>query len=285
MYSTLRAIKTQFENELSDTYNEREVQQLFYRVVHFVTGLTRTDVVLDVDRELPADHLEDLSDILHRLKQNEPIQYIEEQAYFLDDVYYVNQHVLIPRPETEELVQWILEIHDSTPRRVLDIGTGSGIVPVSLAKNRTKWQVFACDVSNEALVVARRNAREILHMNEVQFYHEDILNPKTEYHTPLDIIVSNPPYVLYSDKNQMAKNVLDYEPHLALFVEDEDPLLFYREIAKYGQENLAVNGWLYFEIHEDLADKMKELLAHLGYSEIDLRNDMQGKARMVRAKK
>ncbi len=285
MYSTLRAIKTHFENELSDVYNEREVQHLFYRMVLWATGLTRTEAILQREYVLTETQQAEMLESIQRLKRNEPIQYITEQAVFLDDVFYVNPHVLIPRPETEELVQWILSNHSKEPLRVLDIGTGSGIIPIALARKRPSWHISACDVSNDALVVARKNARELLRLSEVQFYYEDILSPVTEYQPPLDIIVSNPPYVLASDKDDMASNVLDYEPHLALFVADEDPLLFYRAIAEYALGNLKKEGYLYFEIHEDLADDTQVLLESMNYQNVEIHLDLQGKSRMVRAKK
>ncbi len=285
MYSTLRGIKNRFSQELVGIYPKREIDNLFFRTAEFVLGKSKTQTILDYEYELSADQETETRDILNRLLNNEPIQYIDNQAFFFGESFFVDSSVLIPRPETEELVQLILDDNPESHLTVLDIGTGSGIIPISLAKRRPNWEVFACDVSNEALVVARRNSRELIKSEAVAFYMEDILQPITQYDQELDIIVSNPPYVLESDKQQMGENVLKFEPHLALFVEDTDPLLFYRKIVLYANDNLKSTGKLYFEIHEDLATGVCEIMSSYGYRNVSVVKDLQHKDRMVRGVK
>lgn len=285
MYSTLTGIRKAFREELGEIYESREVDSLFYRVVKTELGLERTEVVLHPNHEIEEDKQKFIQQIVTRLKNHEPVQYVLNEAFFLEHSFYVEPSVLIPRPETEELVQLILNENDGNAQRVLDIGTGSGAIAVSLAVKRPSWSVLACDVSNEALIIARRNAREIAVNRDLVIYREDILNPSTEYVSGLDIIVSNPPYVLDSDKQQMAQNVLEYEPHLALFVDDSDPLLFYRHIIQYGQKNLKTGGRLYFEIHEDLSDEVCKLMETHRYEGVKAHLDLQGKKRMVLGRK
>lgn len=281
MYSSLDVLKKQFTTELKDSFSERECQQLFYRFVEYVTGLKRVDVALEPTKDLSTEQSDVFVDILNRLTSGEPPQYIDQTAYFLEHQLFVDPSVLIPRPETEELVTWILQQHDHEALKVLDIGTGSGAIAVSLAHKRPHWQVLACDVSNEALMVARRNAREILSQSEIAFYKEDILSPSTQYKTSLDLIVSNPPYVLESDQKTMEDNVLQYEPHLALFVPDSDALRFYKAILEYAATNLKIGGYVYFEIHEAYGEEVNVLLNEQGYNKVQVRNDLQGRPRMI----
>lgn len=253
--------------------------------MEFVTGKTRKDWMLDDKTDLSASQRSVLAQVIEKLESGLPMQYAIEEADFMGDVYFVDNSVLIPRPETEELVHWILEDCDASHRTVLDIGTGSGCIAISLAKQRANWRVSACDASNSALVVARRNARELKVPTEMVFYQEDILDPKTVYDHELDIIVSNPPYVLESDKDLMTKQVVDFEPDMALFVPNDDPLLFYREIGIYGLNALKSGGHLFFEIHTDKGDDVLQLLENLGYTDVVLRKDLSDRDRMVRATK
>ena len=211
------------------------------------------------------------------------MQYILGTTSFYDLEFEVNNDVLIPRPETEELVAWILsniEITKSANKlKILDIGTGSGCIAISLAKNISNSEVFAIDVSEKALAVAQKNAST----NEVKviFIEENILNTES-LHQTFDVIVSNPPYVRNLEKQEIHKNVLDYEPHLALFVEDDDDaLLFYRKIAHLAQKNLSENGQLYFEINQYLGKQMIELLQEKGFKNIELKKDIYGNDRMI----
>lgn len=269
---------------MSKTYDDRTSDQLFYLIIEEFTGKKRTDVILEADSPCSEELIKRIPEVLEKLKSNEPVQYILGKAHFFDLTFNVDQNVLIPRPETEELVQLILAKHGVEKQVVLDIGTGSGIIPVTLKKHRPKWQVLACDVSEGALRVATSNSEQILGEGGVEFYREDILNPVRNYDPQLDVIVSNPPYVLESDKRTMEPNVLNHEPHLALFVEDDDPLLFYREIANYAERNLKKGGWIYFEVHEDYASDVEQLLTLDNYKSYII-NDLQGKSRMVSAEK
>ena len=281
MYSSLNGIRKQFRDELSGEYSDRIANQLFYRLLESFFGIKKTDAVLAPDKELPAAQRDELYDALKRLTEKEPVQYIDNTAYFMDDAFYVDHSVLIPRPETEELVQLILNQHNQHALKVLDIGTGSGAIAVNLAKHRNNWSIYACDVSNEALVVARRNGRELLKNTEVAFYQEDILQPKSFYTSGLDVIVSNPPYVLEADKSDMQEQVLKHEPHAALFVSNDNPLLFYNAIVKYASDNLKQSGALYFEVHELYADKVAQLLSASDYLNVKVCDDLQGKPRIV----
>ncbi|MFT5480573.1 MAG: release factor glutamine methyltransferase, partial [Bacteroidia bacterium] len=220
--------------------------------------------------------------------QNEPWQYIFNKAYFLGNEYSVNSGVLIPRPETEELVQWIFDDYRNSSKaglHVLDIGTGSGIIPISCKQRFPSWNVRGCDVSDRALKVARLNAQNILkEASTVDFYLEDILKPKRFFNPPIDVLVSNPPYVLISDKAKMSENVLAFEPHIALFVPDNDPLLFYRKIIEYANDVLSETGCIYFETHEDSSLKvgLKKLCNALNFNNIEFKTDLQQRQRMAK---
>jgi release factor glutamine methyltransferase len=219
--------------------------------------------------------------ILMRLKNNEPLQYVTGYADFYNLKFKVNNSVLIPRPETEELVYWILKDHKHQAiLRLLDIGTGSGCIPITLKKERSVWDITALDIDENALAVAKENAD--LNKTAIFFIKTDILNPKHDVLTQkFDIIVSNPPYVLAKDKNEMRANVLDFEPHLALFVPDNDPLLFYRHILDFSIKNLNENGKLYFEIHADLGEQTRNLCLQY-FKNVTLEQDMSGRDRMIR---
>ncbi|MFT5512782.1 MAG: release factor glutamine methyltransferase [Bacteroidia bacterium] len=285
MYSSLNAIKQHFRTELFDKYSERESDLLFYRLLESFFGYRKTDIILTPNLALDVNQIDEINQALKQLVAGVPVQYIDNTAFFMEDAFYVDSSVLIPRPETEELVRLILKVHDHEAIKVLDVGTGSGIIAIGLSKQRPVWSVLACDISNEALVVARRNGREILNQSEVAFYKEDILQPQTDYTNGLDIIVSNPPYVLESDKKEMQLQVLDHEPHLALFVTDESALIFYEAIVNYAQDNLKLGGYLYFEVHEDYANEVKALLATRSYDKIITHEDLQGKPRIVCGRK
>jgi release factor glutamine methyltransferase len=219
---------------------------------------------------------------LDSLKNEIPIQYLLGKTSFYGLDFEVNPAVLIPRPETEELVDWIIsydQIHKSTkPLRILDIGTGSGCIAISLAKNIPNSQVFAIDVSEKALATAQKNAE--INNVKVAFLEENILETD-DLEQQFDIIVSNPPYVRQLEKQEIKKNVLDNEPHLALFVEDNDALVFYRKIAELAQKNLLPNGQLFFEINQYLGKEMMELLEKMGFKNIELRKDIYGNDRMI----
>lgn len=220
--------------------------------------------------------------LLAQLKKEVPIQYLLGKTNFYGLDFEVNENVLIPRPETEELVEWIVNENSKVDKaktiKILDIGTGSGCIAISLAKNIPNAQVYAMDVSKKAIETAKRNA--VNNKTDVTFILQDVLNAE-ELKCNFDIIVSNPPYVRNLEKEEIKKNVLDYEPHLALFVEDNDALVFYRKIAALAQNNLLENGQLYFEINQYLGCEMKDLLEKMNFENIELRKDIYDNDRMI----
>ena len=223
-------------------------------------------------------------DILNELSTGKPIQYILGKTEFYGLPFLVNPSVLIPRPETEELVDWAInslktEINNSA--HIIDIGTGSGCIAISIKKHLPDFKVSAIDISATAIQTATKNAK--LNQVEVEFSEEDILNPKATKTKKYKVIISNPPYVTLLDKRQMHTNVTDFEPHNALFVSDDDPLIFYRFIAKFAIKHLDQNGLLFFEINESYGQETVNLLDELGFKEISLRKDLSGKDRMLKA--
>jgi release factor glutamine methyltransferase len=261
-------------------------------------GLTLPDLLLGKDTQLSAQQQEELQEIVRRLQKQEPVQYILGQAEFCGRTFHVAPSVLIPRPETEELCRWIVkEAKDKTspqpsPKErepavrkhsILDIGTGSGCIAITLATELPEAQVTAWDISEQALVIARDNARR-LNAN-VRFEQMDILHYQNTSPSPssLSLIVSNPPYILNKERARMENNVLGYEPHLALFVPDDDPLLFYRAIATFGQKALKPGGSLYFEINPLCVAELQDLLRMMSYHDIETRCDEYGKQRMMKA--
>ena len=246
-------------------------------------NLKRVDVALIPNFELSEVEVEKWNTILADLQHEKPIQYITGEAWFYGLQFEVNENTLIPRPETEELVEWIIESQKSKVQsqkcEILDIGTGTGCIPISLKTNLPQANVSAIDVSEKALEVAKRNA--VSNKVDISFIQADILEVEdlSQY---FDIIVSNPPYVRNLEKQEIKKNVLDYEPHLALFVEDTDALLFYRKIAQLALKNLSPNGLLFFEINQYLGKETVELLDNLGFKNIELKKDIYGNDRMIK---
>ncbi len=267
-----------FKNKLGALYPESELENLFYWVCDVKFGLQKFQVKQG-DSRLTESELLAVRNIVNRLKKYEPIQYILGETEFYNCKIKVDANTLIPRPETEELVEWVLD-HTFNDARILDIGTGSGCIPIALKKSFASLEVSAIDISTTAIATAKESAE----LNEVniEFIEMDILDPNVEALKEYDIIVSNPPYVLESDKMNMHHNVLVFEPHLALFVADQNPLLFYKAIAKIGLDILSKSGLLFFEIHENYGTETIEMLRQLGYQNIELRQDMQGKDRMIR---
>src|SRR6056297_1713610 len=272
----LKEIKDIFHKELGDLYPKEEVDSFFYRCIQHYLKLERFILAIQPGLTLTKEEEQPLFEALAHLKLEKPLQYILGTTHFMDLELQVNENVLIPRPETEELVQWILEdvksrkpevgsqksdiggrISDKnrkdfnpSPITILDIGTGSGCIAIALAKHLPDAQVYALDVSEEALEVAQKNAAS--NGVDIGFMHQDILNPKIDSKLTFDIIVSNPPYVRELEKNKIQKNVKDFEPDTALFVSDEDPLLFYRAIIDFAESHLSENGKLFVEINQYL---------------------------------
>ena len=269
---------------LAPLYGDGEAKAIARLVFEVRFGLSMSDICLGKDTQLSANNQTELKGIADRLLEQEPIQYVLGQADFCGRTFMVNEHVLIPRPETEELCQWI-NSQDASPRvRLLDIGTGSGCIAITLAAMYPKAEVTAWDISPEALEVAHENAKRT-HVN-VSFEQIDILHlPSNLLHQTYDLIVSNPPYICNKERACMEANVLEHEPHTALFVPDDDPLLFYRAIAQYGQTALEPEGWLYFEINPLYAQPLSDMLRMMSYHDIELNLDQYGKQRMIRAKR
>ena len=280
---TFKEIKFSFRSELYPFFDEQEIDSFFYLVLEKFHQLKRVDLALQPNLKVSESELVEWKLVLEQLKNQKPIQYILGETFFCDLVFKVNEHTLIPRPETEELVYWILEEikkQNKFNSTIVDIGTGSGCIPISLKKNLPESTVFAIDISEEALKVANENAK----MNEVdvQFMQKNILET-SDLQNQFDVIVSNPPYVRQLEKAEINTNVLAFEPHLALFVSDEDPLIFYRKIAELAQQNLKPNGLLFFEINQYLGKETVSLLTDLGFKNIELRKDIYGNDRMVKA--
>ena len=268
-------ILSYFREELSAVTDEREITSWYYISMEYLLVYNRSDCIINSNQVLNKSQLSKIKQIVAELKTNKPIQYILGKTEFYGLKIKVNEHTLIPRPETEQLVDWILKENFGA---ALDIGTGSGCIPIALAKH-TDAKVLAIDVSEDALLIAEENAKN--NEVEIDFIHQDIL--QTSYLQKVDLIVSNPPYVLESEKEKMQENVLDYEPELALFVEDKNPLIFYKKIAILAINFLNENGKLFFEINAKFGKETIEMLADIGFVNIELKKDMNDKDRMIKA--
>ena len=294
MSTKIKDYRTQFIQKLLPIYDAGEAESFFFLILEAKKQLKRIDLALNPDLTFSNEEIQLWNSILEQLKEEIPVQYLLGKTSFYGLEFEVNENVLIPRPETEELVDWIIRSRklsfdsaqdDSGKIKILDIGTGSGCIAISLAKNIPNAQVFAIDVSEKALATAQKNA-EINNVN-VTFLEKNILEVVTlsaveGLEQQFDIIVSNPPYVRELEKQEIKKNVLDNEPHLALFVDDNDALVFYRKIAELTQKNLSPNGQLFFEINQYLGKEMMELLEKMNFKNIELRKDIYGNDRMIR---
>ncbi len=278
----IKQYKSEFLEQLSPIYGNDEAESFFFLILENKHQLKRIDLALDLGLEFSDAEINSWNTILEQLKLQIPIQYLLGTTHFFGLEFYVNKDVLIPRPETEELVDWIIKNQKSNGEshkiKILDIGTGSGCIAITLAKNLINAQVFAIDISEKALAIAQKNAD--LNKVNVTFIQKNILET-ANLDQDFDIIVSNPPYVRNLEKAEIQKNVLDNEPHLALFVEDNDALIFYKKIAELALKNLSKNGVLYFEINQYLGKETLELLANLGFKNIELRKDIYGNDRMI----
>ncbi|QRQ62643.1 MULTISPECIES: peptide chain release factor N(5)-glutamine methyltransferase [Sphingobacterium] len=274
-----------FQHELQGLYDEDEIKAIFLVVVAEKFGLNRTNYQLrktDIVKE--ADKTEVLS-ILQDLKKHRPIQYILNKADFYGEVFQVNESVLIPRQETEELVDLIIKNHKSSQNlKIIDIGTGSGCIPITLSKHLNNALVTTIDISKEAINTAQENAKNL--KTQVQFINADIFEWEyifSDQH--YNIIVSNPPYITPGEKQHMNQNVLAYEPELALFIEESAPLIFYDVISSFALKHLTPDGDLYFEINQYLGPEMKELMVKKGFEQVKLIKDINGADRIIHAKK
>ena len=276
--NNISAVIDYFRSELSDLYDRYELDSMLFILLEHYFGLSKSEVLLDKDRKLSESELLKVIYAVKDLKKFKPLAYILGETEFYGLKIMVNEFTLIPRPETEELVALILNENNGA-LSILDIGTGSGCIALALAKNLRDSRVTAWDVSSKALTMVEQNANRL----DIKVDTEEVDILSTERKEQFDIIVSNPPYIPFSDQEEMERNVLDYEPHLALFVENDNPLIFYQRIGEFALGSLAENGKLYFEIHERLGDKVKELLENLGYKKVMVHQDINGKDRMVSA--
>ncbi|MFV0289303.1 MAG: peptide chain release factor N(5)-glutamine methyltransferase [Mangrovibacterium sp.] len=269
--------------ELAPHYSKEEIQGFILHIFHDLKSYSLTDLVCNKEKSLSENEHQTILNIIEQLKKNVPIQYILGKTEFMELDFEVNPSVLIPRPETEELVQWLIDDFQTTiSAHVFDACTGSGCVAISVAKQIPNARVYACDISKEALATAERNAKN--HAANVNFFELDILN-SSNFKAPhkFDAIISNPPYVLEMEKQKMNDNVLQHEPHIALFVADDKALMFYEAIADFALIHLKRKGCIYFEINEQFGTEMKQMLLKKGFEQIELKQDVFRKDRMIKA--
>ena len=283
---TTGKFRNHFINSLEGLYPIEELKSFFYLLAEKYLNLSRINIALQLNNELTHEEQSSFYLAADRLRNHEPIQYILGETEFFGMPITVNKQVLIPRPETEELVSWIIEDVDKKETTILDIGTGSGCIAISLAKKLNNAVVSAIDISNKAIEVAKKNA--LVNNVNVEYSSVDVLNfedklvLQDKWKSKFDIIVSNPPYVRMQEKKLMQLNVIDHEPDIALFVEDDDPLLFYRKISQLSKQYLRQNGTLYLEINEYLGLEMEKMLNKAGFKNVVLKKDMFGKNRMIK---
>jgi release factor glutamine methyltransferase len=296
----IREAEKWISSALGSLYPEGETAVMADMLLEHVSGYPRTERMKRDGEELTPAQQEMLAGFLERMKQHEPVQYILKKSWFYGLELYVDHYVLIPRPETEELVDWIIKdvknsgtdvfaerpgLADETRElKVLDVGTGSGCIALALKKGMPRAEVWGCDASETALNVARRNGSTL--NIRVDFQGIDFLDAAQQKFLPtVHIIVSNPPYIPKSGSHEMGKNVVAFEPHMALFVPDNDPLVFYRSIASFSRNRLYPGGFVYVEIHEGMGAEVSALFRSEGFEQVELKKDMQGKDRMIRARK
>ena len=282
---TIHEANQQLIFQLYHVYDDREAANIADLVMEHVTEWKKIDRIINKQVVISMQQEQLIKKYTEELLTHKPVQYVLNEAWFCGMKLFVNENVLIPRPETEELVDWIIK--DLKRRQqvssltILDVGTGSGCIPITLKKNLPTAQVYACEVSEAALEIAQKNAND--QKTGIHFLQLNFLDAaRWPQLASFDIIVSNPPYVPLSNKNNMRQNVLDYEPHLALFVENDDPLIFYKAIANFAKEKLLAGGAIYLEIHEELGEAVKQVFLAEGFEKTEVRKDMQGKDRMVK---
>lgn len=281
---TVKELRKDFIESLSGLYEPEEASTFFYMLSEKILSLRRVDVALALGQIVDQAELLNFIDARKKLERQIPIQYILGDTVFYGFSFKVNQDVLIPRPETEELVEWILRDYQADKntrrQRILDIGTGSGCIAIAIAKMLPEAEVYAMDISENALKIAQSNAQD--NDVDINFIKSDILQLDS-LDTTFDIIVSNPPYVRQLEKQEMKPNVLENEPHIALFVSDHNPLIFYEKITELAQKSLGEKGVLYFEINQYLGNETKNMIREKGFSSVDLRKDFNTNDRMIRA--
>jgi release factor glutamine methyltransferase len=274
----------ELRESLRPIYDEQEAAAIAHEVLGYITDASKFERLINKDTLLSAMQLSLYKKMKAELITAKPLQYVLGHSWFMGRKFEVNEHVLIPRPETEELVQWMINDHpgENISLDVLDIGTGSGCIPISLKLAIPEWNIASCDISNDALWVAETNARTL--NADIQLKHQDFLN-REQWPTfdMYDVIVSNPPYIPETEKDQLHANVKEYEPASALFVPGDNALLFYEAIAAFGKTHLKQNGTIYCELHVDYALKTETLFIENGYANTKLRKDMHGNLRMLKA--
>lgn len=282
---TYRQIQKYFFNELSSFYSKNELNSLWMHCLDFVLKTNRNFFITNSEDELDEEKKMRFEDIVRRLKKFEPIQYITGKTWFCDSIFNVNSSVLIPRPETEELVNIVCEHLGENSANIMDIGTGSGCIAISIKKNKPKSNLVAIDISEDALNTATNNAVQILGDTSVSFINRDVLQSDFAdvFNVKFDIIVSNPPYIPVIEKEKISDNVLNFEPHLALFC-DDDPLQFYKVIAFQAKQLLKPDGLLFFEIHEDFGLEVERMLVQNNFKETEIIKDIHGKNRIIKTK-
>jgi release factor glutamine methyltransferase len=285
---------------LQEVYEESEAKNIADLLIEHITSLSKNERLSRNEYEITPEQELAFKDDLQRLLKHEPIQYLMNKSWFYGLELFVDPSVLIPRPETEELVEWVINdikasgldvftrdmagADKTNLLKILDVGTGSGCIALALKKAMPKAEIWGCDMSEEALNVARRNGSAL--DLRVDFQGLNFLDPEQQRQLPtVNILVSNPPYIPIKDKQLMDRNVVEHEPHVALFVPNDDPLVFYRALAKFGMHRLYENGSIYMEIHEDLGNQVTDLFKEQGYFSVVVKKDMQGKNRMVKVKK
>lgn len=277
--NTVQALELYVKDKLGSFLTDKEAHNTSAILFHHYLAMDRADIILKKNERVVESKMLEFYHAIKKINKGIPVQYVIGETEFYGLQIKVSSGVLIPRPETEELVDWIVKDANFTSR-ILDIGSGSGCISLAIKKELPKAIVMGCDVSQKALAIAKKNAKRL--KLQVNYFHCDILNGLPGNDT-YDIVVSNPPYVLEKEKELMEDNVLKNEPHLALFVEDEDPLLFYREIISSSKYFLNPKGTIYFEINEQYGADVEKLFEESGFTNIELRNDLQGKPRMVKA--
>jgi release factor glutamine methyltransferase len=286
MYNNnLSSVRTHFAAQLATVYNSNAIGQLFTQLTTHITALSKTQQFTNENYRITESEINTYNNAIQRLLQHEPLQYITGYEYFYDLKFSVNQHTLIPRPETEELVRLVLNNHSLNTKAltIIDIGTGSGCIGIALKKNIPNANVTLCDISIEALNTAKQNA--INNNCEVSCEVIDVLNYQNYSWKTYDVIVSNPPYVMQQEEQCMQDNVVNYEPHTALFVPNNNPLLFYNAIGNLAMQHLATSGMLYVEINEALGNETASLLATIGFENVTIINDINDKPRIISASK
>jgi release factor glutamine methyltransferase len=285
---------------LQEVYEESEAKNIADLLIEHITSLSKNERLSRNEYEITPEQELAFREDIQRLLKHEPIQYLMNKSWFYGLELFVDPSVLIPRPETEELVEWVINdikasgldvftrdmagADKTNLLKILDVGTGSGCIALALKKAMPKAEIWGCDMSEEALNVARRNGSAL--DIRVDFQGLNFLDPEQQRQLPtVNILVSNPPYIPIKDKQLMDRNVVEHEPHLALFVPNDDPLVFYRALAKFGMHRLYENGSIYMEIHEDLGNQVTDLFKEQGYFSVVVKKDMQGKNRMVKVKK